>query len=79
MQKSSARKFHSVPSLLRIDFGFVGGVTAVAPSIDLHDPILYRLSFRYRHISGNNTQNAAIPDKHQIELVAMSPNNMGKH
>jgi hypothetical protein len=50
----------------------------VAPSIDLHDPILYRLSFRYRHISGNNTQNAAIPDKHQIELVAMSPNNMGK-
>jgi hypothetical protein len=50
----------------------------VAPSIDLLDPILYRLSFRYRHISGNNTQNAAIPDKHQIELVAMSPNNMGK-
>jgi transposase len=42
--------------LFRIDFGFIGDVTAVAPSIDLHDPILYRLSFRYRHISGNNTQ-----------------------
>jgi hypothetical protein len=64
--------------LFRIDFGFVGGVTAVAPSIDLHDPILYRPSFRYRQISDNNTQNAAIPDKHQIELVAKSPNDMGK-
>jgi hypothetical protein len=30
--------------LFRIDFGFIGDVTAVAPSIDLHDPILYRLS-----------------------------------
>jgi hypothetical protein len=33
--------------LFRIDLGFIGDVTAVAPSIDLHDPILYRLSFRY--------------------------------
>src|ERR1700730_14473049 len=64
--------------LFRIDFGFVGGVTAVAPSIDLHYPILYRPSFRYRQISDNNTRNAAIPDKHQIELVAKSPNDMGK-
>ena len=24
------------------------------------------------HMSGNNTQNAAIPDKHHIELVAVS-------
>jgi hypothetical protein len=24
------------------------------------------------HVSGNNTQNAAIPDKHHIELVAVS-------
>jgi hypothetical protein len=38
--------------LFRIDFGFIGDVTAVAPSIDLHDPILYRLSFRYSRQSG---------------------------
>ena len=62
----------------RIDFGFRGDVTAVAPpsifmtrsSIDSHSTI--------DNISGNNMQNAAIPDKHQIELVAKSPNDMGK-
>jgi hypothetical protein len=39
-------------------------------SIDSHSTI--------DNISGNNIQNSAIPDKHQIELVAKSPNDMGK-
>src|SRR2546423_8232816 len=54
-------------SLFRIDLGFIGDVTAVTPSIDLHDPILHRLSFRLK--SGDtrnvgfslNDQNRKLP------------------
>jgi hypothetical protein len=44
-------------------------IAAMKRACQVHTTRSYSRQY-HEHISGNNTQNAAIPDKHHIELVA---------